>query len=1024
MTKRKWKRMLAGLMSAAMVVTVAPSEGLHAAVVHAEEGTSDAVTQEEVDTPAIGRVSLWSNSIGVRIETGNYWTEHPDEEEAKGYEIAIYRDGESSAAVSGIKIPRPTAYSGSGNARFEKYMLDDQIWYQFSGYSKSTSQTDYSSTTYITIPTRDISGWGKGNYRVALLKDGSEISAESLMIDKIIFKSGNEAGATSFEFLWQKIVRETEETGNSENEGDSETGNSNAAGSGPVNNVGGGGESYVSNERHSDGSGAFSEYSWTSNGGSSVKANAFYTSDGRAEYTRIFYSPLLKANQSITKFICEEHEFKIGDDDKEMLETLAGMTQKGGNEYVLVANYEDTPQMTGEWDGTKKGWVKGTVSSGAYISLSASILEGADGVETPSSTLRSKPIGAYAAMEENAENATGTFYDQVSNTYLTSSLCDGFTTPGKYRLQVRAVSDPIFFRTTRSSQTESVIDLTDMKKLTVPKNIVVKDGIATWDKVDGADGYEVKIDSVNDSGYYESVSTVEPQLMVENILKEKKRSSDIYHIRVRAIGSFAHKTSTGGYSKESKPFLYVQDYKDMLSTPYKYTGVETIKSDLETLAKLETRPQGDDNAETNAWDRLGYNKGVNNLLTLDEEARQNLNTYVTKVYGKEKVPTSVTSNVTGINSGEVSVIGGEFYLNSGILEISKTTETRLDEGDGYTVAGDAFQMALKQGDYEIDQMWTLPLVITIPIPSGIDTENLVLLHYASTGRSEVILPQIVDNKATFAVNYLDHFVFANETLLGGEADSGNESGDSGSGDAGSGSGAGTGTGTGTGSGSGNGNGSGSGSGSGSGAGAGNGSGGGTAGGNGTSPSGGSDSSSGSGAGSGADSGTSDTPDSGGTTSATPVSGETVETTDATGASDGVYTVTNETKNTVSYDATDVSGSKVVIPATVTGADGTVYKVTSIKANALKNNKKIKTITIGANITKIGKNAFSGCTNVKTIKVNGNSVKTIGKNAFKGIKKGAKVTVTAKNKKVYQSAVKKLKKAGLSKAKFMFKKKAK
>lgn len=154
---------------------------------------------------------------------------------------------------------------------------------------------------------------------------------------------------------------------------------------------------------------------------------------------------------------------------------------------------------------------------------------------------------------------------------------------------------------------------------------------------------------------------------------------------------------------------------------------------------------------------------------------------------------------------------------------------------------------------------------------------------------------------------------------------------------------------------------------------------------------------------------------------TPAKGEAVQTTDATGAKAGVYTVTNAEKKTVSFDGTTATGTKVTIPATVTGADGTVYTVTSIKANALKGNTKIKTVVIGKNITKIGKNAFLNCKKLKTIKINANKLKSVGKNAFKNTAKTTKVTVLAKNKKVYKKAVTLLKKAGLKKAKFTYKK---
>ena len=86
-----------------------------------------------------------------------------------------------------------------------------------------------------------------------------------------------------------------------------------------------------------------------------------------------------------------------------------------------------------------------------------------------------------------------------------------------------------------------------------------------------------------------------------------------------------------------------------------------------------------------------------------------------------------------------------------------------------------------------------------------------------------------------------------------------------------------------------------------------------------------------------------------------------------------------------------SETNVIIPNTVK-IDGIIYKVTSIAKNAFKNNKNLKKITIGGNITKINANAFRGCANLKIIKVKSKKLKSVGKNAFKGISPKAKIKV--------------------------------
>jgi len=68
-----------------------------------------------------------------------------------------------------------------------------------------------------------------------------------------------------------------------------------------------------------------------------------------------------------------------------------------------------------------------------------------------------------------------------------------------------------------------------------------------------------------------------------------------------------------------------------------------------------------------------------------------------------------------------------------------------------------------------------------------------------------------------------------------------------------------------------------------------------------------------------------------------------------------------------------------IPSTVY-LYGAYYKVIGIEANALKDFKYVKTVTIGANVSSIGDNAFYGCPNLTKVSGLG-GLKTIGKNAF-------------------------------------------
>lgn len=121
---------------------------------------------------------------------------------------------------------------------------------------------------------------------------------------------------------------------------------------------------------------------------------------------------------------------------------------------------------------------------------------------------------------------------------------------------------------------------------------------------------------------------------------------------------------------------------------------------------------------------------------------------------------------------------------------------------------------------------------------------------------------------------------------------------------------------------------------------------------------------------------------------------------------GIYRVTNAKKKTVVLvKPRKANNTSFNIPKSVKLANGR-YKVVGIAKNAFKNNKKLKKVVIGSQVTKIGANAFSGAKNLKTITIKSKSLKSVGKNAFKGIHKNCKIKVPAKKLNSYKKLLSK------------------
>ena len=107
---------------------------------------------------------------------------------------------------------------------------------------------------------------------------------------------------------------------------------------------------------------------------------------------------------------------------------------------------------------------------------------------------------------------------------------------------------------------------------------------------------------------------------------------------------------------------------------------------------------------------------------------------------------------------------------------------------------------------------------------------------------------------------------------------------------------------------------------------------------------------------------------------------------------------------------DKKQTKVTIPAAIK-LDNKTFKVTSVAANACKANKKLKQVTIGANVKSIGKNAFSGCKKLSKVTIKSKVLTKVGKGFCKNAAKKCTVKVPKKQVKAYKKL---LKKAGFKK----------
>lgn len=99
-------------------------------------------------------------------------------------------------------------------------------------------------------------------------------------------------------------------------------------------------------------------------------------------------------------------------------------------------------------------------------------------------------------------------------------------------------------------------------------------------------------------------------------------------------------------------------------------------------------------------------------------------------------------------------------------------------------------------------------------------------------------------------------------------------------------------------------------------------------------------------------------------------------------------------NVAIVGATDKSKKQIVVKNTVS-IGGKTCKIVEVGNSAFKNYKKLKKVTIGKNVTKIGAKAFMGAKKLKTIKFQGTKLKKMGRNVWKNIDKEAKFQIKEK-----------------------------
>ena len=136
-----------------------------------------------------------------------------------------------------------------------------------------------------------------------------------------------------------------------------------------------------------------------------------------------------------------------------------------------------------------------------------------------------------------------------------------------------------------------------------------------------------------------------------------------------------------------------------------------------------------------------------------------------------------TSDVAKIPASQIEMTGAALNVSNGTVQLNVKDQTEngsdLINTDIYTNII-AFDMSVNSSEgIDFSKELEVPVTISMPIPSGMNTSVMVILHYRADGTEELITPRIENGKAIFAITHFSTFAFAEKKDSSSNAGLGN-----------------------------------------------------------------------------------------------------------------------------------------------------------------------------------------------------------------------------------------------------------
>ncbi len=355
---------------------------------------------------------------------------------------------------------------------------------------------------------------------------------------------------------------------------------------------------------------------------------------------------------------------------------------------------------------------------------------------------------------------------------------DVFNKSGKYTFKVIAKGDGQNYSDSNAAESKSYTYTLPSAKLATPKNVRFdNDGIVYFTSVKNAAGYKVTLYNQNKEeigcrlGYGNKPLENQPDIVDDNISEYIQDvmtwAEDVtaIYVTVSAVTYDIEKYQSGDESAFSNAYQ-IGEIKQDIST--------SLGSTLDKVAS------GDIRAEEALDDFLGYmeendksNFDLAVSMLTDENIEQNIDTLEEKFIEQTGVEVEIKSTAQdesylsdrGIDVNDITVKGAALNSDNGA-----NVSLNFSEADPDISADEKFYKNSVAVNIGMDgvtnaQKLDIPVIIEMPVPTGVVPHRLFILHYHADGSYEQIQPAIIydDDKAyaRFILTSFSDFVFCN-----------------------------------------------------------------------------------------------------------------------------------------------------------------------------------------------------------------------------------------------------------------------